>query len=165
MEEPPGAIGQRRNTEIDGVEFLGRAQGYHPRISVPWTFQPGRIFVDDQDVGHTLAQQAKGCGQAALPAADDDDVMDMPVRMGARTGPVGAAMADQHELPGQLGFQRGQAHAISSSRSRTISPIWASAVAISSSRPWLSRCSMAANIPALSVSRTQMMKGKSKRSR
>ena len=49
----------------------------------------------------------KGRGEAALPAADDDHVMDMALRMDARPRPVRAAKADQRKLAGKLRFQRG----------------------------------------------------------
>ena len=94
------------------------------------------------------------------------------VGIGHATRDLAVGAAERHDHAGgraavhgveDMGGEAG--HAMVSRRSRTISPIWWSASAISALRSLPRRRSIAARMPALSVSRTQMMKGKPKRSR
>ncbi len=160
---PISAEGERGDAIVDGGQMLGRAQRHHPRIAVPRPFLPRRIFVEHKDVGNPFAQQAEGRAQPALPAADDHHVVDVLVIWRIGAGPVRPAKAETVQIMRQPGLMLCQCHARSSRRRATILPISARAVAISLCSSWASRCPMAANMPALFVSRTQMMKGKPKR--
>ncbi len=153
---------ERGHARLDRQQVLRRAQRDHARIGDPWALFAGLVFIDDEDAAYLLAQQAKRCAQTALPAANDDDVIDTV----ARAPPGFRIEPERFEIVHDTYTQGVQAaHASASSRRRrAILKTSSNAVANSVARSCSTRVCIAFRIPSLPpANRTQMMNGKSKR--
>ncbi len=98
----PRAKAQRDVTLLGAGHGLRRAQLVHARDRPPNASLAGLGLVDHVDTADTFAAQAVGDGNAALPAADDHDVV---VDARTRANPVGRVAACPAQNSARLRFE------------------------------------------------------------